>query len=66
MAQVSKTKTSSGNNKPAAPTMRTHTVRKGETLSSVAKKYGCTVAEIKCAEGDSVMAEQLLVNLKMQ
>jgi membrane-bound lytic murein transglycosylase D len=47
MAQVSKTKKSSGNNKPAAPTVRIHTVRKGETLSSVAKKYGCTVAEIK-------------------
>lgn len=26
---------------------KTHTVKKGETLSSIARKYGCTVAELK-------------------
>jgi membrane-bound lytic murein transglycosylase D len=29
------------------PKVKTHTVRKGETLSSIAKKYGCTVSDLK-------------------
>ncbi len=28
-------------------TMKTHTVKKGEHLSTIAKRYGCTVADIK-------------------
>ena len=55
MAQVGKTAKSSknsGNNSKATtskstPTVKTHTVKKGETLSSVARKYGCTVDELK-------------------
>ena len=31
----------------ATPTTKTHTVKKGETLSSISRKYGCTVADIK-------------------
>lgn len=49
MAQVSKGNkgAKSGNNKQAAPTAKTHTVKKGETLSSISRKYDCTVNEIK-------------------
>ena len=49
MAQVTKLSSSksSGKNAATAPKVRTHTVKKGETLSSIAKKYHCTVADIK-------------------
>ena len=48
MAQVGKNNQKSGN-KTSTPTpqVKTHTVKKGETLSSIAKKYGCTVNDIK-------------------
>ena len=47
-AQVNKSssKPSSSGKQPAA-TVRTHTVKKGETLNSIAKKYGCSVNDIK-------------------
>ena len=50
MAQVNKTtKSSSKNNNKATKTQstKTHTVKKGETLSSIARKYGCTVNDLK-------------------
>ena len=53
MAQVSKaskgsTSKSSGNKKVTnTPKVRIHTVKKGETLSSISRKYGCTVSELK-------------------
>ena len=49
MAQVGKStpKGSSGNKSATTPTVKTHTVRKGETLSSIARKYSCTVNELK-------------------
>ena len=47
MAQVSKSNSSSGKSSSTTPTVRTHTVKKGETLSSIAKKYHCTVNDIK-------------------
>ena len=31
----------------ATTTSKTHTVKKGETLSSISRKYGCTVADLK-------------------
>ena len=48
MAQVGKNNQKS-NNKTSTPTpqVKTHTVKKGETLSSIARKYGCTVNDIK-------------------
>ena len=46
-----KSSTSSSSNtkstKQKSPTVKTHVVKKGETLSSVARKYGCTVNDIK-------------------
>ena len=50
MAQVSKTtKSSAKSNNKATKTSspKTHTVKKGETLSSIARKYGCTVNDLK-------------------
>ena len=47
MAKVSKTTNKSTKSGTKAPTTRTHVVKKGETLSSIARKYGCTVADIK-------------------
>ena len=64
MAQVGKTPTKSANtNKQAAATVRTHTVKRGETLSSIARKYHCTVKELKQWNGlkrDNVQAGQKL------
>lgn len=37
--------------KPAAPKAVTHTVRKGENLSKIAKRYGITIAQLKKANG---------------
>ena len=52
MAQVSKPKSSSNDSKSSSKASKTtspktHTVKKGETLSSIARKYGCTVNELK-------------------
>ena len=51
MAQVNKSTNSGakGNNANATktPAVKTHTVKKGETLNSIAKKYGCTVSDLK-------------------
>jgi len=50
MAQVGKGSTKSGSKASSSgsgTTTKTHVVKKGETLSSIAKKYGCTVADIK-------------------
>lgn len=51
MAQVGKTSsgsnTKSSTNKQSTTNVRTHTVKKGETLSSISRKYGCTVNDIK-------------------
>ena len=67
MAQVNNktTKSSAKNNskatKSAAP--KTHTVKKGETLSSISRKYGCTVNDLKKwnnLKGNSVKVGQKL------
>ena len=38
---------STGNKTASKSTVKTHTVKKGETLSSIAKRYGCTVNDLK-------------------
>ena len=38
---------STGNKTTSKSTVKTHTVKKGETLSSIAKRYGCTVNDLK-------------------
>ena len=42
------------------------TIEAMKMQSNIAVSEDCTVAEIKCAEGASVMAEQLLVTLNLQ
>lgn len=41
------TTSKSNNQSKSSPATITHVVKKGETLSSIARKYGCTVAELK-------------------
>lgn len=38
---------STGNKTASKSTVKTHTVKKGETLSGIAKRYGCTVKDLK-------------------
>ena len=47
MAQVGKSSKSSSSSKSSASTTKTHVVKKGETLSSIGRKYGCTPNDIK-------------------
>jgi LysM repeat protein len=49
MAQVSKStgKSQKAKSSVTTPTVKTHVVKKGETLASISKKYHCTVADIK-------------------
>ena len=50
MAQVGKSNKNNKSNKSdsaATPAVKTHTVKKGETLSSISRKYGCSVNDIK-------------------
>lgn len=64
MAQVGKTSNSSSSNKSAASTTRTHTVKKGETLSSVSRKYGCTVNDIK--KWNNLKSNTVMVGQKLK
>ena len=47
MAQVGKSNQKNNKTSTSTPQVKTHTVKKGETLSSIARKYGCTVNDIK-------------------
>ena len=65
MAQVGKTTKSDAKNNKAtkASSTKTHTVKRGETLSSIAKKYHCTVSDLKKwnnLKGNNVMVGQKL------
>jgi membrane-bound lytic murein transglycosylase D len=65
MAQVGKTTKSDAKNNKATKTSsaKTHTVKRGETLSSIAKKYHCTVSDLKKwnnLKGNNVMVGQKL------
>ena len=41
------------------------TIEAMKMQSNISVTEDCEVAAVKCAEGDSVMADQLLVNLKL-
>lgn len=45
-------------------TTKTHTVKKGETLSSISRKYGCTVAELK--KWNNLKNNNVKVNQKLK
>jgi membrane-bound lytic murein transglycosylase D len=56
-------KGSKGSSGGSKQSVKTHTVKRGETLSSIARKYGCTVKEIKKwnnMKSDKVQAGQKL------
>jgi membrane-bound lytic murein transglycosylase D len=46
-AQVNKSSSKSSSSGKQPATVRTHTVKKGETLNSISKKYGCSVNDLK-------------------
>ena len=66
MAQAGKTtpSKSNSNNKQATPTVRTHTVKKGETLSSISRKYGCTVNDLK--KWNNLKSNTVIVGQKLK
>ena len=60
-SNTQKSTTQKSNSSAAASNPTTHTIKKGETLSVIAKKYGVTVAAIKTANGmknDNIRAGQ--------
>ena len=58
-------KSGNGTNKgKAASTAKTHTVRKGETLNSIARKYGCTVADLK--KWNNLKSNTVKINQKLK
>ena len=59
---ASKNKSSSQNK--SATTTKTHIVRKGETLNSIASKYGCTVAQLK--QWNNLKSNTVIVNQKLK
>ena len=63
MAQVGRNNNNNNNNAPA-PTVRTHTVKRGETLSSIARKYHCTVNQLK--QWNNLRSNNLLVGQKLK
>ena len=71
VAQVDNTPAKSNNTsnntkstKTKSPTVKTHVVKKGETLSSIARKYGCTVNEIKKWNG--MKSNNIMVGQKLK
>lgn len=55
---------SSGSTQNKQATTKTHTVKKGETLSSIARKYGCTVADLK--KWNNLKSNNVVVNRKLK
>ena len=67
MAQVNKSTKSTGKNSSSSgTTTKTHVVKKGETLSSIAKKYGCTPADIKSWNGMKTNTVKIGQKLKIK
>lgn len=68
MAQVGKSSKSSGKSggktSTSTSTVKTHTVKKGETLSSIAKKYGCTVNQLK--QWNNLKSNNVVVGKKLK
>lgn len=60
----SASKSSNSGQSKAATTTRTHTVKKGETLSSISRKYGCTVADLK--KWNNLKSNNVVVGKKLK
>ena len=63
MAQVGKSTPKKGGGGSQATT-KTHTVKKGETLSSISRKYGCTVNDIK--KWNNLKSNNVIVGKKLK
>ena len=61
---VSSSKSSSSSQSKSTTTTKTHTVKKGETLSSIAHKYGCTVTQLK--QWNNLKSNTVMVNQKLK
>lgn len=57
-------KSSGSSQNKSATTTKTHVVKKGETLSSIARKYGCTVAQLK--QWNNLKGNTVSVNQKLK
>lgn len=72
VAQVNNTPAKSNNKssnntsstKTKSPTVKTHVVKKGETLSSIAMKYGCTTNDLRKWNG--IKGNNILVGQKLK
>jgi LysM repeat protein len=60
---TSKSSNGTGKGKSTATT-KTHTVKKGETLSSISRKYGCTVADLK--KWNNLKSNNVVVGKKLK
>jgi membrane-bound lytic murein transglycosylase D len=56
--------TSSSSSSKATTTAKTHTVKKGETLSSISRKYGCSVADLK--KWNNLKSNTVIVGQKLK
>lgn len=57
-------KSSNSGQSKQATTTKTHTVKKGETLSSISRKYGCSVAQLK--QWNNLKSNTVVVNQKLK
>lgn len=64
MAQVGKSTPKKAGSGGSQATTRTHTVKKGETLSSISRKYGCTVNDIK--KWNNLKSNNVIVGKKLK
>ena len=69
MAQVksngsSKAATSKSSSTSSGSSVKTHTVKKGETLSSIAKKYGCSTADLR--KWNNIKGNNIVVGQKLK
>ena len=55
---------SSSSNQNKAATTKTHVVKKGETLSTISRKYGCTVADLK--KWNNLKSNTVKINQKLK
>ena len=60
----SKSSESTAKSNTTTTTTKTHTVKKGESLSSIAKKYGCSVADLK--KWNNLKSNTVVVNRKLK
>ncbi len=61
---TAKSTSKSSSQSQSKATTKTHVVKKGETLSSISRKYGCTVADLK--KWNNLKSNNVIVNQKLK